>query len=325
MKLPNYYATLGVEKTASADEIKKSYRRLARKFHPDVSKEPDAASQMTALNEANEVLSDPEKRKVYDQIGHEAWAKGARSVDDVRPPPGWSQGFDGAGANAGFGHDRSEFFEEMFGRGAQERARHQSYRTGQGPQRWDGQDEHADISLTLSEAIEGAKRSLQLSGYQVNARGEVVAQTRTLEVSIPAGVAQGQLIRLSGQGGVGFGGGKTGDLYLRVHIEPAEGYQVDGRDITMGVYVAPWEAALGGEIVLKTPSGSLSVSVPAGSVAGRRLRLKGKGIPAGRGSAQAGDLYVELKVAVPSAVTEQQQQAWQALAKAYPGFEPRER
>lgn len=327
MKLPDYYATLGVDKATSPEDLKKAFRRLARKYHPDVSKEPDAASRMTALNEANDVLSDPQKRKVYDQIGHEAWAKGARSVDDVRPPPGWNQGFDGAsaGAESGFGQDRSEFFEEIFGRAAQARSRHQSQRSGQGPERWDGQDQHADISLTLAEAFSGAKRALQLGGYQVNANGEVLPQNRTLEVTIPAGVAQGQLIRLSGQGGTGFGGGKAGDLYLRVHIDPAEGYHVDGRDITMSVYVAPWEAALGGEIEIKTLAGSLSVAVPAGSVAGRRLRLRGKGIPAGRGTAAPGDLYIELKIAVPSAVTEQQQQAWRALAQAYPGFEPRER
>lgn len=327
MKLPDYYATLGVDKATSPEDLKKAFRRLARKYHPDVSKEPDAASRMTALNEANDVLSDPEKRKVYDQVGHEAWAKGARSLDDVRPPPGWQQGFDGAGAGAdsGFGQDRSEFFEEMFGRAAHERARHQSHRSGQGPERWDGQDQHADISLTLVEAFDGAKRDLQLAGYRVNASGDVVPERRTLEVSIPPGVSQGQLIRLSGQGGTGFGGGKNGDLYLRVHIEPTEGYHVDGRDITMPVFVAPWEAALGGEIEIKTLTGSLAVNVPAGSIAGRRLRLRGKGIPAGRGAGSAGDLYIELRIAIPSAVTEQQLQAWQALAQAYPGFEPRER
>jgi curved DNA-binding protein len=323
MKLPDYYATLGVDKATSPEDLKKAFRRLARKYHPDVSKEPDAASRMTALNEANDVLSDPEKRKVYDQIGHEAWAKGARHVDDVRPPPGWNQGFDGAGAGSGFGQERSEFFEEMFGRAAQERSRHQSHRSGQGPERWDGQDQHADISLTLAEAFSGAKRALQLGGYQINANGELLPQARTLEVSIPAGVAQGQLIRLSGQGGTGFGGGKAGDLYLKVHIEPAEGYHVDGRDITMSVFVAPWEAAIGGEVEIKTFAGSLMVNVPSGSIAGRRLRLRGKGIPAGRGTGTAGDLYIELKIAVPSAVTEQQQQAWRALAQAYPGFEPR--
>lgn len=327
MKLPDYYATLGVDKATSAEDLKKAFRRLARKYHPDVSKEPDAASRMTALNEANDVLSDPEKRKVYDQIGHEAWAKGARSPDDVRPPPSWNPGFDGAraGTESGFGQDRSEFFEEMFGRAAQERSRHQSRRSGQGTERWDGQDQHADISLTLVEAFSGAKRALQLGGYEINANGELLPQNRTLEVTIPAGVSQGQLIRLSGQGGAGFGGGKAGDLYLKVNIEPLEGHQVDGRDITMAVFVAPWEAALGGEVEIKTPAGSLMVNVPAGSIAGRRLRLRGKGIPAGRGAGTAGDLYIELKIAVPSAVTEQQRQAWRALAQAYPGFEPRER
>lgn len=327
MKLPDYYATLSVDKATSAEDLKKAFRRLARKYHPDVSKEPDAASRMTALNEANDVLSDPEKRKVYDQIGHEAWAKGARSPDDVRPPPGWNPGFDGAraGTESGFGQDRSEFFEEMFGRAAQERSRHQSRRSGQGTERWDGQDQHADISLTLVEAFSGAKRALQLGGYEINANGELLPQNRTLEVTIPAGVSQGQLIRLSGQGGAGFGGGKAGDLYLRVHIEPADGYHVDARDVTMSVFVAPWEAAVGGEVEIKTPAGSLMVNVPAGSIAGRRLRLRGKGIPAGRGTGTAGDLYIELKIAVPSAVTEQQRQAWRALAQAYPGFEPRER
>jgi len=304
MKLPDYYATLGVDKATSPEDLKKAFRRLARKYHPDVSKEPDAASRMTALNEANDVLSDPEKRKVYDQIGHEAWAKGARSLDDVRPPPGWQRGFDGAGADPGFGQDRSEFFEEIFGRAAHERARQQSHRSGRGPERWDGQDQHADISLTLVEAFDGAKRALQLAGYQVNASGDVVPERRTLEVSIPPGVSQGQLIRLSGQGGAGFGGGKSGDLYLRVHIEPAEGYHVDGRDITVPVFVAPWEAALGGEIEIKTLAESLVVNVPAGSIAGRRLRLRGKGIPAGRGTGSAGDLYIELRIAIPSAVTE---------------------
>lgn len=325
MKIPDYYATMGVDKSASADDIKKSYRRLARKYHPDVSKEPDAAQRMSALNEANDVLSDPEKRKMYDQLGHEAWARGARSTDDVRPPPGWD-GYAQSEGSSGFGRDQSEFFEEIFGRAANERARYQSHRgNSQGAARWDGQDQHVDITLGLSEAIEGAKRALRLDGYQVDADGQLRPQARTLDVTIPAGVSEGQLIRLSGQGGAGVGGGKSGDLYLRVHIEPPEGYHVDGRDITMPIFVTPWEAAIGADIVAKTPTGSFSITVPAGSVAGRRLRLKGKGIPAGRAAGVAGDLYLELKIAVPGAVTEQQKQAWQALADAYPGFEPREK
>ncbi len=323
MKLPDYYATLGVSKTATADEIKKAYRRLARKYHPDVSKETDAADKMTSLNEANDVLSDPAKREVYDQIGHQAWAQGARSAEDVRPPPGWNPGYQQSTGTAGFGQDRSEFFEELFGRAAHERSRHQSYRSGQGPDRWDGQDQHADISLTLRDAYQGARRALQLGGYQVDDQGQVVPQNRTLEVTIPAGVSQGQLIRLSGQGGAGFGGGKAGDLFLRVHIEPESGVLVDGRDVTMPVYVTPWEAALGAKAEVSTPAGPLSVTIPAGSVAGRRLRLKGKGIPGGRGGAVAGDLYLEIRIAVPSAVTDEQKKAWQDLADSYPGFDPR--
>ena len=322
MKIPDYYAIMGVDRSASADDIKKSYRRLARKYHPDVSKEPDAAQRMSALNEANDVLSDPDKRKMYDQLGHDAWARGARSTDDVRPPPGW-EGYAQSDGSSGFGRDQSEFFEEIFGRAANERARYQSHRTGQGSTRWDGQDQHADITLDLTEAIKGTKRALRLDGYQVDADGQLRPQARTLDVSIPAGVSEGQLIRLSGQGGAGFGGGKPGDLYLRVHVEPPQGYRIEGRDITMPMFVTPWEAALGSDIVAQAPSGSFSITVPAGSVAGRRLRLKGKGIPAGRAAGEAGDLYLELKIAVPGAVTEQQKQAWQALADAYPGFDPR--
>jgi curved DNA-binding protein len=325
MKLPDYYATLDVDKRASADEIKKAFRRLARKFHPDISKEPDAAARMTEINEANEVLSDPEKRKIYDQIGHEAWAKGARSVDDVRPPPGWSQGFKHSGGTADFGQDRSEFFEELFGRAAQQRSQHHSYQTGRGPDRWDGQDQRVDITLSLEQAYQGTQKSIQLSAYRIDANGQVIPESRTLDVTIPAGVAQGQLIRLSGQGGPGFGGGKSGDLYLHVQIEPTPGITIDGRDVTIPVFITAWEAALSADITVKTPAGALTISVPAGSVAGRKLRLKGKGIPAARGGASAGDLYCELKIAVPSAVTEEQKQAWQALAQAYAGFELRER
>ncbi|MFA7438403.1 DnaJ C-terminal domain-containing protein [Castellaniella sp.] len=328
MKYPDYYKVLGVSKTASAEDIKKAFRRLARKYHPDVSKETDAAQRMAEINEANEVLSDPEKRKVYDTIGHQAWAQGARSVDDVRPPPGWNQaqghpsgaGFDGYTQGAGHpGADYSEFFEELFGRAAREKSRQAGHDSGSAA--WPGEDQHAEITLSLEEAYRGCERALQLQSIEIDAQGQVRPQRRTLNVKIPAGVSQGQLIRLAGQGGPGHGGGASGDLFLKVNIQADATVQVDGSDVTMKVFVAPWEAALGGEIHVKTVAGTLSVTVPAGSVAGRKLRLRGKGIPAKK----AGDLYLELDIAVPSAVTPEQKQAWQALARAYPGYEVRPR
>lgn len=331
MKFPDYYATLGVEKTATAEELKKAFRRLARKYHPDISKEPDAAERMTALNEANNVLSDPEKRKAYDQVGHQAWAQGARSADDVRPPPGWNQGYEraasgaGAAGSSGFTQDHSEFFEELFGRAAQQRSSYRSSQGAQSSQAFNGEDQHVDITLDLSQAYEGSERTLQLASYRIDEHGQAVPETRTLSVKIPKGVAQGQMIRLSGQGSPGFGGGKAGDLFMHVNIMQSDDTLVTGRDVTMPVFITPWEAALGGEVEVQTPAGMLTVNIPAGSVAGRKLRLRGKGIPAHHSKGTSGDLYFKLNIAVPSAVTEQQKQAWQALAQAYPGFEPRAR
>lgn len=328
MQFPDYYATLGVARDASQDEIKKAYRRLARKYHPDVSKEADAGKRMAAINEANEVLSDPEKRKIYDAVGHQAWAQGARSTDDVRPPPGWNQGFaQAAGAgdwarrrshhDDGFGQDYSEFFESLFGQSA--RARQRSARAAAGGHGLRGEDQHAEITLDLAEAYAGAQRTLRLQGIKIDASGQVMPEERTLDVKIPAGVAQGQLIRLAGQGQPGIGGGAPGDLFLKVHIREDGRHHVRGRDVYMRVVVTPWEAALGAEINVATPGGTVSVAVPTGSVLGRKLRLRGKGIP-GR---TPGDLYMELDIAVPSAVTAEQKAAWAALAKAYPGFNPR--
>lgn len=329
MKFPNYYEVLGVKDNATPDEIKKAYRRLARKYHPDVSKEADAAKQMATVNEANEVLSDPEKRAAYDAVGHQAWAQGARSAEDVRPPPGWSRGFERAGTGShraahgsGSGGEEaySEFFEELFGRAARERSR-QSARQQGGPQAWPGDDQHADIALTLDDAYHGCEKHIQLQSHELDSSGQVRPQLRTLSVKVPAGVGQGQRIRLAGQGGPGFGGGPAGDLFLKVHITADASCHIDGRDLTMRVFVAPWEAALGGDIEVDTPAGRLTVVVPAGSVSGRKLRLKGKGIP----GKTPGDLYLELAIAIPGAITDEQKNAWRALAGAYPGFSPRVR
>jgi curved DNA-binding protein len=329
MKVPDYYAVLGVERGATQDEIRKAYRRLARKFHPDVSKEPDAGRRMAEVNEAYEVLSDPKKREVYDQVGHEAWAQGVRSAEDLRraraaaaDAHGFAQGrgagWTGHDWGSVFGHDHSEFFDELFGRMARARSRHASRGTG-GPQAWPGEDQHARIVLALDEAWHGTQKTLQLDALEATPEGDVVPRRRTLQVKISAGVADGQLIRLAGQGMPGIGGGPAGDLFLQVEIRAPAGVRVEGRDVTMKVYVAPWEAALGGDIVVRTPGGPITVVVPAGSGPGRKLRVRGKGIP-GR---HPGDLYLELDVAVPGAVTPEQKAAWQALARAYPGFDPR--
>ena len=331
MEFKDYYQILGVAKSATQDDIKKAYRKLARKYHPDVSKEADAAARMAEVNEANTVLSDPEKRAAYDTVGAQAWAAGARSGDDVRPPPGWNTGYEfSEGGPEGFrahfsggdGQDFSEFFEQMSGRaragggGARGRAH-----AGGAQAQMRGEDHHARIELDLIDAYRGAERNISLRGARVDAQGQVVPDERTLQVKIPQGVKEGQLIRLAGQGSPSFGGGPAGDLFLEVQFRPDARWRIDGRDVTQKLRVTPWEAALGAGVQVATPDGkTVEVTVPAGSGGGRKLRLKGRGIPS---SATAGDLFLELEIAVPGAVTPEQKAAWEALAKSYPGFDPR--
>ncbi len=326
MEFKDYYQTLGVAKGASQDDIRKAYRKLARKYHPDVSKEADAMARMAELNEANTVLSDPEKRAAYDTVGAQAWAQGARSGDDVRPPPGWNTGYEFAegapgGARGHFGAgeaDFSEFFEQMFGRAhAAGAARGQAGARAQ----MRGEDHHARIELELIDAYRGAERAITLRGARLNADGQLVPEERTLQVKIPQGVKEGQLIRLAGQGSPGLHGGAAGDLFLEVRFRPDARWRIDGRDVTQRLRVTPWEAALGGGVGVTTPDGrTVEVTVPAGSGSGRRLRLKGRGIPSG---SAPGDLYLELDIAVPGAVTDAQKAAWKSLADTYPGFDPR--
>lgn len=311
METPDYYTILGIARNASQDDVKKAYRRLARKFHPDVSKQADADRRMAEVNEANDVLSDPAKRAVYDQIGHRAWSMGARSVDDVRPARG-ARSHGPTGPQGG--EDFSDLFQDMFRRGRTRGAGSQS-----GPEGWPGQDIHAEIAVSLADAYAGTTRSLQLQSSRMDGQGRLIPEIRTLEVKIPAGVGQGQMIRLAGQGEPGFGTGKPGDLYLQVQIEAPERVQVEGRNVHMPLIVTPWEAALGADIPLRTPGGSVHVTLPAGSVARRKLRLRGRGIP----GKTPGDIILEIEIAMPSAVTADQKAAWQALANTYPGFDPR--
>ena len=306
MEFKDYYATLGVEKTATADDIKKAYRRLARKYHPDVSKEPNAAERMSAINEANTVLSDPEKRAAYDALGRRPPGQ------DFRPPPDWDAGFEFSGDESAPGQDEfSDFFANLFGRAARARR-------GADAASMRGGDHHAKVVIDLADAYRGATRAVTLRSARLDAEGHVVTEERTLDVTIPRGVRSGQHIRLRGQGAPGYGGGPAGDLYLEIEFRPDDRYLVDGRDVTQRVPVAPWEAALGASIEVPTPSGPVEVTVPANSRNARRLRLRGRGIPGD----PPGDLYLELDLVLPPADTEAARELFRAMEREMK-FNPR--
>ncbi|MCC7099984.1 MAG: DnaJ domain-containing protein [Rubrivivax sp.] len=320
MEFKDYYKTLGVARDASAGDIKKAFRRLARKYHPDVSKEKDAAARMAEVNEANAVLSDPEKRAAYDALGSGA---AHAAGQDFRPPPHWDAGYEFSGAPDGQGMDEaqfSEFFEQLFGRAAHARQAGARGGRGAGGGAQRGADHHARIELELRDAYLGGERLLTLRGARLDAQGHLVQEERQVQVKIPKGVREGQLIRLNGQGGPGAGGAPAGDLFLEVEFKPDPRWRTQDRDVYQSVNVAPWEAELGGPIEVQTPGGAtVQVTVPPRFKSGRKLRLKERGIPA----ATPGDLYLELSVVLPSATTPAQQQAYRALAQAFPGFAPR--
>lgn len=306
MEYKDYYAALGVAKTASDDEIKKAYRKLVRKYHPDVSKEPDADARTKELNEAYGVLSDPEKRAAYDELGR----GGYRAGQEFRPPPDWGSSFEG---------DPSDFFADLF---AHVGGRRRSGGGGGHTFRMRGDDSHATIQIDLQDAYNGAQRTLNLRVPELDEQGRVVTRDKTLNINIPKGVTGGQQLRLSGQGQPGVGGGESGDLYLEIAFTPSTVYRVEGRDVYENVPVAPWEAMLGGEIEVITPSGRVTVTVPAKSQSGRKLRLKGRGIPAPASGAAAGDLYLIMEVVLPPADTDKARELYQQMAREMP-FNPR--
>jgi curved DNA-binding protein len=309
MEFKDYYARLGVERSASPDDIKRAYRKLARKYHPDVSKEPDAEAQFKEVAEAYEVLKDPERRAAYDTVG-----TGHGDRQDFRPPPGWNSGFEfsGAGGNgADMGH--SEFFEALFGRAAAGR------RGAHGHAHASGEDHHARVEIDLLDSYRGGRRSVSLQAPARDAQGNLALQPRQLEVDIPRGVRDGQHLRLKGMGGPGHGTGPAGDLYLEIRFAPHKLFRVDGRDIYIDLPVAPWEAALGAQVICPTPDGSVQLTIPAGSSPGRNLRLRGKGLP----GTPPGDFYAVLAISLPPAGTEAERAAYQALATGFAGFNPR--
>jgi len=316
MKFQDYYETLGVARTATEAEIKSAYRKLARKYHPDVNKEKDAEERFKEVGEAYAVLKDTEKRAAYDQMGSN-WKSG----QDFTPPPNWNEGFEfsDGGFGGSYEGDQSEFFESLFGRGKHRQGGRGGHRHPDQGMHFKGQDHHAKILIDLADAYNGAKRTITLHMPTLDASGHESTQERKLDVSIPKGIKAGQNLRLGGQGGPGIGDGGAGDLYLEINFHPNPIYRVDGKDVYLDLPLAPWEAALGTTVKVPTPSGSsLELTIPANTTAGRKMRLKGKGIP----SKEPGDLYVVTIILTPSANTEAQKEAYQAFEKAFE-FNPR--
>jgi len=304
VKYKDYYEILGVPRTATQEEIQRAYRKLARKYHPDVNKEPGAEEKFKEINEAYEVLKDPEKRKRYDQLGAH-WKTG----QDFTPPPGWEVHFDfGPGAGKGvediiFGFGGrgssgfSDFFEALFG--GMRRGQAGAETSGFTRVR-DGADQEATIRISLEDAYHGAQKIITLPNSH-----------KTYEVKIPAGILPGQKIRLAGQGEPGIGGGRSGDLYLKVEIEPHPVYRLEGRDLYMNLPIAPWEAALGGDVTVDTIAGPVTIRIPSGTQSGQKLRLKGKGMPNPKGA--PGDLYAVVQIMVPKHLTAKERELFEKL------------
>lgn len=306
MEYKDYYQILGVPREANSDEIKKSYRKLARKYHPDVSKEANAEEKFKELQEAYEVLKDPEKRKAYDQLGAN-WKSG----QGFQPPPHWD--FRGAQAQQADDFDAggfSDFFRDLFGQRA----------TGGQGFKQRGQDQHSRLAISLNEAYHGAEKILQLQQTEINPQtGQLENKIKSIKVKIPAGITTGQSIRLSGQGSPGFGGGPNGDLYIEISIAEDPHFTVEGKDIYLNLPLTPWEAALGSKISTPTLGGMVDLSIPEGSQTGNKLRLKGRGLPGN----PPGDQYVLLKVYVPKAKNEAEKALYEKMAETM-RFNPRE-
>jgi len=307
MEFKDYYQIMGIRRDASQDEIKRAYRKLARKYHPDVSKDPDAETRFKELGEAYEVLKDPEKRAAYNQLGAN-WKAG----QEFRPPPDWDQGFEfhGSGFTGADAEQFSDFFDSLFGRGSFGGTRREFHARGE--------DSYAKVLIDLEDAYHGVSRTLTLKYTALDQDGRPQLRERRLKVRIPKGIHQGQHIRLAKQGGPGMGKGEAGDLYLEIEFRPHPCYHAEGKDVYMDLPVAPWEAALGASVQVPTPAGTVDLKIPAGSAAGRKLRLKGRGIPA----RVPGDLYMVLKIALPPADTEAAKSAYRTFEKALK-FNPR--
>jgi curved DNA-binding protein len=307
MKYKDYYQSLGVARDASQDAIKGAYRKLARKYHPDVSKEKDAEERFKEINEAYQTLSDPEKRAAYDQLGRH------RSGEEFRPPPGWERQFRFEEADLNDFLDLSDLFER-FGAGRQRRG-------GQGGGfAMPGQDYEATARLTLEEVYRGAEVSLELSAPELTPEGVMRRVPKTIRVRVPKGATDGQRLRVPGKGGQGANGGPPGDLYLNIVLRPHPLFKPSGHDLYLELPVTPWEAVLGAEIEVPTLGGRVKVSVRPGSRAGQKLRLAGRGLPTPGGG--QGDLYCVLQIVTPATLSEREKGLYEELGRLS-GFNPR--
>ncbi|MES2604823.1 MAG: DnaJ C-terminal domain-containing protein [Pseudomonadota bacterium] len=328
MEFKDYYKVLGLEPAATPEEIKKAYKKLARRYHPDVSKEKDTEQKFKEVSEAYEVLKDDAKRKEYDQLR----TMGARSRSgEFKPPPGWesaqrySTGADSAradgtawsGGSSGGSEDFSDFFESIFGRRG-------GFHRSQGaadPMHMDGEDVHAELAVLLEEIHQGSEQTVQIRVPQVDERGLVSHHVKKLRVKVPAGTAEGSVLRIKGQGAPGFGGGSAGDLLLKIRLAPHPLFAVDGRNVSLVVPVLPWEAALGGKITVPTLQHKTRVNIPAHSQSGQKLRLSGLGLAGD----PPGDFYVVLKIVMPEQMSDDAKKLYQQLAElsAKAGESPR--
>ena len=317
MEFKDYYAVMGLEKIATPEDIKRAHRKLARKYHPDVSKEKDAESKFKELAEAYDVLKDPEKRAAYDRLG-----ANYKAGQDFQPPPDWA-GRSGDSGNysknfqGGETADHSAFFDSLFrgmgrGQGAGQQRNHEAFDMH-------GQDQHAKIQVEIEDSYQGATRTLKLRVQVEGSDGRPRLDERTIEFVIPKGIRAGQHIRLAAQGGPGMGRGSPGDLYLDVEMLPHPLFRTDGYDVLMDLPIAPWEAALGAEVVAPTPTGQVEIKIPAASVAGRKLRVRGRGLP----GKTPGDFYFVLKIMQPIAESDADKKAYADLQSAYSNFNPR--
>ncbi|MFB3786148.1 MAG: DnaJ C-terminal domain-containing protein [bacterium] len=336
VKYKDYYEILGVKRDASEEEIKKAYRKLARKYHPDMNKDPEAENRFKEINEAHEVLSDPEKRKRYDMLGSN-WHTG----QDFTPPPGWENApfhfgrgdgprsfeFHSFSGGSGF----SDFFETLFGGGGFEnlfeshpgprsRTRSHSFPFNQSQTASAGQDAEAELEITLEDAYHGTQKSFDLHVQEADEHGRLISKRKQLDVKIPAGTREGTRIRLRGQGGKGAYGGPSGDLYIKIRLAKHPVFRVEDFDIEAELPITPWEAALGASVQAPTLDGRVTIQVPAGSNSDKRLRLKGKGLPMKGG--KRGDQYLRLQIVVPNTLTAEEKALYQKLAQAS-RFDPR--